>query len=91
MDLSGDDGLRDLSSLVVSPSGTTWITASSQGLLRIDADGDATAMPLSSHDHSAFVLGEDICVVAEAGQVDELRCSEDDGATWTPRPLPGFR
>lgn len=87
----GSEELSDLSSLVVAPGGTTYATTGSHGVVRIDAGGDATAMPLSSHDHSAIVLGEKICVVAEAGRVDELRCSEDDGATWAPRPLPGFR
>jgi hypothetical protein len=87
----GGEGLRNPSSLAVSPSGTTYLTTGSHGVVRIDADGNATATRLSSHDHSAFVLGEDVCVVAEDGRVDELRCSEDDGATWTPRPLPGFQ
>jgi hypothetical protein len=86
----GAEGLRNPSSLAVSPAGTTYVTTGSHGVVRIDADGNATATRLSSHDHSAFALGEDVCVVAEAGRVDELRCSEDDGATWTPRPLPGF-
>ncbi|MFC7362052.1 hypothetical protein [Nocardioides astragali] len=87
----GGEGLRNPSSLAVSPSGTAYLTTGSHGVVRIDADGNATATRLSSDDHSAFVLGEDVCVVAEDGRADELRCSADDGATWTPRPLPGFQ
>lgn len=87
----GAEGMSNPTSLAVSPAGTTYVTTGSHGVVRIDADGNATTTRLSSHDHSAFVLGEDICVVAEAGRVDELQCSEDDGATWTPRALPGFQ
>lgn len=85
------DGLADLSSLVVAPSGTTYLTTGSHGLVRVDADGNARATPLSAHDTSAFVLDDAVCVVAEAGRVDELQCSVDDGASWSARPLPGFR
>lgn len=86
----GPDGVRNVSSLVVAPSGTTYLTTESHGLVRIDADGNAIATPLSSHDTSAFLRGEDVCVVAEAGPIDHLQCSADDGTTWTPMPLPGF-
>lgn len=91
LDLTGPDGIRDLSSMAVTPSGSTYVTTESHGLIRIDPDGSAAATPLSGHDTSAFVLDDSICVVAEAGRVDELQCSADDGTTWTPIPLPGFR
>ena len=35
--------------------------------------------------------GEPERVVAEAGEVDVLRCSADDGASWSSQALPGFR
>ena len=82
--------LRDLSSLVVTADGTAYATTGSHGLVRVDAEGNALPTPLSSLDTSAFVLGDAVCVVAEAGAVDELRCSDDGGTTWAPLPLPGF-
>lgn len=86
-----DEEVRDLSSLAVSAAGSTYLTTGSHGLIRIDENGNVLAMPLSSHDTSAFALGDSVCVVAEAGRVDELRCSADDGTTWAPAPLPGLR
>ena len=61
-----------------------------QVLVRVDADGNALASRLSSHDSSVFLVAHRVCLVAEAGRVDELRCSPDDGTTWVPQPLPGF-
>lgn len=91
LDLRERDGVRNLSSVAVTPSGSTYLTTESHGLIRIGPDGSAEAMPLSSHDTSAFVLDDSVCVMAEAGRVDELQCSADDGTTWAPLPLPGFR
>jgi hypothetical protein len=82
--------LRDLSSRVVTADGTAYATTGSHGLVRVDPDGNARPTPLSSLDTSAFVLDEAVCVVAEAGAVDELRCSEDGGTSWVRLPLPGF-
>ena len=69
---------------------TTYLTTETDGLVRIDPDGDAEPMPLSTADTSVFIADDEVCVAVEAGAVDELRCSSDDGATWSPRPLPGF-
>lgn len=86
-----DEEVGDLSSLAVSAAGSTYLTTGSHGLVRTDENGNARAMPLSSHDTSAFSLDDSVCVMAEAGRVDELRCSADDGATWNSIPLPGLR
>ena len=90
LDTTGVDGIGNASSLAVTPSGTAYLTTETHGLVRIDADGNATQARLSSHDTSAIVLDDAVCVVAEAGRVDELQCSTDDGTTWSAQPLPGF-
>jgi hypothetical protein len=90
LDLDGADRIGNASSLAVAPSGTAYLTTQTHGLVRVDADGNAMTSRLSSHDTSALVLDDAVCVVAEAGRVDELRCSPDDGATWSAQPLPGF-
>jgi hypothetical protein len=90
LDTEGPGGIGNASSLAVAPSGTAYLTTGSHGLVRIDAAGNAMPTRLSAHDTSAFVLDDAVCVVAEAGRVDELRCSPDDGTTWLPQPLPGF-
>lgn len=91
LDLTGTDGVRNLSSLVVSTEGTIFLTTESHGLVRIGADGQVTTARFSTDDTSAFVVGDSVCVVTEARRVEDLRCSVDDGGTWTTRPLPGFR
>jgi hypothetical protein len=83
-------GLADLSGLAVSDEGSTYLATGSDGTLRIDADGEVTSVRQSGHDHSVFQVSHRICVVAETGRTDELRCSADDGTTWVPQPLPGF-
>jgi hypothetical protein len=83
-------GLADVSGLAVSDEGSTYLTTGSHGAVRIDADGEVTSVRQSSHDHTVFQVSHRICVVAEAGRVDQLRCSADDGTTWVPQPLPGF-
>jgi hypothetical protein len=90
LDTRGADGVGNASSLAVAPSGTAYLTTESHGLVRIDAAGNAMPTRLSSHDTSAIVLDDAVCVVAEAGRIDELQCSADDGATWAAQPLPGF-
>ncbi|MCY7400985.1 MAG: hypothetical protein LH477_08510 [Nocardioides sp.] len=91
LDLTGTDGVRNLSSLVVSPEGTIFLTTESHGLVRIDRDGTVATSRFSTYDTSAFVVSDSVCVVTEAGRVDDLRCSTDDGGTWATTPLPGFR
>ncbi len=83
--------VRDLSGLAVSDEGTAYLTTGSHATIRVDTDGNATSVGQSAHDHSVFLVSHRVCLVAEAGIVDELRCSADDGTTWTPMPLPGFR
>jgi len=84
-------GLRDLSALAVSDEGAAYLTTGSHGTVRVDADGSTRAVGQSPHDRSAFQVSHRVCLVAETGRVDELRCSADDGATWTALSLPGFR
>jgi hypothetical protein len=91
LDTKGADRSRNPYWMTVTPSGTTYVTTENDGLVRIDGDGNAQATPLSSMDTSVFTVDDDVCVVAEAGVIDELRCSSDDGTTWAPRPLPGTR
>ncbi|GAA1925582.1 hypothetical protein [Nocardioides hwasunensis] len=88
LDLDGADGLHDLSSMVVTPGGSTYLTTS-DGLVRVDPEGNAKATPLSPRDSAAFVVEDAVCVVVDGDPVDTLRCS-DDGTTWAPQPLPGF-
>ena len=90
LDNGGTDRVRDPSSIAVTPTGSTYVTTGSDGLIRIDPDGNAMATPASSSDTSVFALGDAVCLVAEAGRIDQLRCSTDDGTTWVPQPLPGF-
>jgi hypothetical protein len=90
LDLDGADRVGNASSLAVAPSGTAYLTTQTHGLVRIDAGGNAMPARMSTHDTSALVLDDAVCLVAEAGRVDELQCSTDDGATWSAQPLPGF-
>lgn len=83
-------GLADLSGLAVSDDGSTYLTTGSHGAVRVDAAGEVTSVRQSGHDQSVFQVSHRICVVAETGRIDELRCSADDGTTWVPQPLPGF-
>lgn len=83
-------GLADLSGLAVSDDGSTYLTTGSHGAVRVDVAGEATSVRQSDHDHSVFQVSHRICVVAEAGRIDQLRCSADDGTTWVPQSLPGF-
>ncbi|MDZ5664250.1 hypothetical protein SFC79_20915 [Nocardioides sp. S-58] len=86
---SGD--LRDLSGLAVSDVGSTYLTTGSHGALRVGAAGEVSAVQQSPQDHSVFLASDRVCLVAEAGEVDVLRCSLDDGASWSSQALPGFR
>jgi hypothetical protein len=85
LDATGAGRSRSPYSLVVGPGGTTHHTTETDGLVRIDADGQARRaadLPLAT---SAFVAGDEVCAVVEAGVVGELRCS-DDGTTWARSP-----
>ncbi|NYE37329.1 hypothetical protein F4692_002462 [Nocardioides cavernae] len=64
--------------------------ATGAGVVRVDATGDVTSVRQSQHDSSVFGVSHRVCVVAEAGRVDRLSCSPDDGTTWGGQPLPGF-
>lgn len=86
----GVDGLADLSGLAVSDEGSVYATTGPAGAVRVDPQGAATSVRQSDHDSSAFLVSHRVCVVAEAGRVDRLSCSPDDGATWDTLPLPGF-
>lgn len=90
LDTNGADRSRDPSGMTLTPDGTTYLTTETDGLIRIDPDGSARAIPVSSRDSSAFTDGDDICVVSEAGAIDEIQCSSDRGTTWAPQPLPGL-
>ena len=83
-------GMADLSGLAVSDDGSTYLTTGSHGAVRVDASGETTSVRQSDHDHSVFQVSHRICVVAETGRTDELRCSADDGTTWVAQSLPGF-
>lgn len=91
LDMLGGLPVHDLTSLVVGPTGSTWVTTMSHGLIRIDDHANARVARQSSYDQAVVVVDDAVCVVAEAGRTDELRCSADDGTTWVPQPLPGFR
>ena len=90
LDTQGADRSRNPHSLAVTASGTTYLTTETEGLVRIDSDGNARATPLSATDWSVFTRGDEVCVLTEAGTDDALQCSTDDGASWAPQPLPGF-
>ena len=91
MDMLGGLPVHDLTSLVVTPAGSSYVTTVSHGLVRISDQGNVTVARQSSFDQAAVVVGDTVCAVTEAGRVDQLRCSADDGTTWVPQPLPGFR
>lgn len=91
LDTDGGDRLRDLSSLAVAPDGTAYLATQSHHLVRVDLDGDALPMQLSSFDSSVFAVGDGVCVVTERGRYDALACSSDRGTTWSDQPLPGLR
>ena len=84
-------GLADLNGLAVTDEGTTFLTAGTTGLVRVDAAANLTGLPMTSHDRSVFLVADRVCLVVERGPTDELACSSDDGATFTPVALPGFR
>ena len=86
--LAGQDVLRDLSGVAVSDEGSTYLTTGSHGAVRVDAEGTTVSVQQSAADSSVFLVAHRVCLVAEAGRFDELRCSPDDGTTWVPQPLP---
>lgn len=78
--------VRDLSSTAVSAQGTVYLTTGSDGLIRIDADGNARRTPVSDHDQAVFTTTYDVCVLGSG----RLHCSDDDGTTWAGRIVPGI-
>ncbi|HEU4336720.1 MAG TPA: hypothetical protein VFR45_05370 [Nocardioides sp.] len=90
LDTKGADRSLDPYGMTVAPDGTTYLTTETEGLVRIDPDGGARAVPVSSQATSVFAHGDDICVVAKAGAIDQIQCSSDGGTTWAPQPLPGL-
>ena len=90
LDTKGADRSLNPYGMTVAPDGTTYLTTETDGLIRIDPDGAARAVLVSSQATSVFADGDDICVVAEAGAIDEIQCSSDRGTTWAPQPLPGL-
>lgn len=87
----GPDGLADLNGIAVTDDGTTFLTAGTAGLVRVDPSATVVATPLSSHDRSVFLVAHRVCLVVEHSPYDELSCSADDGTTWVPQALPGLR
>ncbi|PKH43494.1 Sigma-70 region 2 [Nocardioides alpinus] len=90
LDTVGGDRVRDLSAVAVAPDGTTYVTTGSHHLVRIDPEGNALPIQLSSFDSSVFVVDDTVCVVSERGRIDQLSCSDDGGTAWAGRSLPGF-
>ena len=85
------DQVRDLSGLAVSAHGTVFLTTGSDGLIRIDADGNAQRTPVSPHDRAVFTTTYDVCVLTSGrqGRRAELACSADDGTSWSRGSVPG--
>ena len=81
--------VRDLSGLAVSPHGTVYLTTGSDGLVRVDADGNAQRTPVGPHDQAVFTTTYDVCVLTGGWGGGRLQCSEDDGITWAGRTMPG--
>jgi hypothetical protein len=69
-----------------------FLTTGSDGLIRIDAEGNAQRTPLGVRDESPFTTTYDVCVLVQPrdpSRQADLSCSEDDGTTWTGQWLPG--
>lgn len=86
----GGEGPYDVSSMVVSPQGTTYLATGSHGLIRVDERANVTAVRTSERDTSVFRRGDAVCVLTERGRVDDMACSDDDGRTWLSQSLPGY-
>jgi len=83
------DQVRDLSGLAVSQDGTVFLTTGSDGLIRVDADGNAQRTPVSPHDQAVFTTTYEVCVLTGGFGGGRLQCSEDDGTSWSQQRLPG--
>lgn len=81
--------VRDLSGLAVSAHGTVFLTTGSDGLIRIDSEGNAQRTPVSAHDQAVFTTTYDVCVLTGGWGGGRLQCSEDDGTSWSEQRLPG--
>ena len=90
LDTEGGDRLTDMSSLAVGADGTTYLTTGLHHLVRIDEEGFATPIQLSSFDSGVFASGDGVCVVTERGRYDALECSPDGLTDWADQPLPGL-
>lgn len=91
VDVEGGDRVRDVSGLAVAPDGTAYVSTGSHHVVRVDPEGNALPIQLSSFDRSVFVTDDAVCVVSERGVYDQLTCSTDGGTNWSARPLPGLR
>ena len=84
--------VRDVSGVAVSNQGTVYLTTGSDGLIRIDAEGNAQRTSLGARDESVFTTTYDVCALVQPKQASRqqtIACSEDDGTTWTDRSPPG--
>jgi hypothetical protein len=88
VDLSGG-GVRNVSGIAVSEAGTAYLTTETDGLIRIDREGNAQVSRLSDVDRGVFTTTYQVCVLTGGGRQARLRCSEDDGTTWSGSPVPG--
>ena len=77
LDTDGGDKVRDLSSLAVTPTGTTYLATGSHHLVRIDAEGDVLPIQLSSFDSTVF---------EHAGEPSAWSASGDTGTSCRARP-----
>ncbi|MCW2735888.1 hypothetical protein [Nocardioides sp.] len=91
LDTDGGDRVRDPSSMAVTADGLAFLATASHHVIRIDTDGDALPVQLSSFDASVFELAGTVCAVSERGRYDQLSCSTDGGTSWFGQPLPGLR
>jgi hypothetical protein len=80
---------HDPSSVAMSDQGTAYVALGDAGTLRIAADGRTTLTRVTDHDVLVTNVGSRVCVLSTAGR-GPMRCTGDDGATWTEQPLPGF-
>lgn len=82
-------GSENLSGLAVSAQGSVYLTTESDGLIRIDREGNAQVSALSVADHGVFATTYEVCVLTGGWGGNRLRCSADDGTSWSSRPVPG--
>jgi hypothetical protein len=84
--------VRDLSGIAVSPQGSVYLTTGSDGLIRIDPDGNAQRTPIYVQDRWVFTTAYDVCVLTQPRQADlpeVVSCSGNDGTSWADERVPG--